>query len=150
MGTKSSLWWFPTWEAIFFAAKAGAICWGIPCLWFFGGSSLPSKFKVRNLSRKMYVTLQHDAKNCSHTVGRRNPAWVHMVLSYFLQGLIHLRWCKISSINSTISFFPNDLLWLSALINSPHQLRWWRECQGKSPQPQRLQVRKRTSFHAFL
>ena len=43
----------------------------------------------------------HKTKNENYTVDGRNPAPVEVgSLSHYLQGFIHPRWCRISSINS--------------------------------------------------
>ena len=41
-----------------------------------------------------------DTQNCHTTVDGRNPALVDMVNIPYLQGSIHPKWCRISSINS--------------------------------------------------
>ena len=39
-----------------------------------------------------------------NTVDGRTPAPVDMQISHYLQGLLHVGWCRISSINSTTWF----------------------------------------------
>ena len=54
-----------------------------------------------------------------HTVDGRNPAALIRSLSHYLQGFIHPRWCRISSINSMKN------RWVRDRILTPY---WWPHC----------------------
>ena len=74
-----------------------------------------------------------------HTVDGRNPAPVDMVYIYrYLQGFIHVRWCKISSVNSSGACFEPSLPSLMLMPKIPRPTTW-EMCQnpisnGTNPQ----------------
>ena len=47
---------------------------------------------------------------------RRSPVEGKVVLSHYLQGFIHLNWCRISSINSMDLSWDNDVRWDSSFF----------------------------------
>ena len=54
-----------------------------------------------------FITTPHASlmENLKYCWWFRNPAWLDMVhIPSFFQGFIHVRWCRISSINSINSF----------------------------------------------
>ena len=70
-------------------------------LWFIinclESQHLPHIIYIAQFLRKMEVIAQRGRKKASDAVDGRS-------LSHYLQGIIHPRWCRISSINSMVFF----------------------------------------------
>ena len=69
---------------------------------FSGNSHLPKVPFLRKPAMSVYQMLLLMAEMLHQLIGS---------LSYYLQGFMHPRWCRISSVNSTVSTFRGQSFW---------------------------------------